>query len=363
MADDTIFPDEFVPDIQGSSYHPKWVRANPAEAGRWNTFRDQVLAYKAGDTLTPPSMATKYGKALVAAGKLHMSVTDIGSADWPPETPPPPTTGTLRGHFTDFFTQWGFSSSDHNGQIFKNRWMLQSNQLQTLLSTQTPWSSIGAAAITEVTDTLGNPGFRFVCNTQMDMEYPSSTSSKKVEIYESNGAGGHVNPYGYSMVRGLGFTDEISFYVTFPSTGNPSGFPGPNEGVYEYRNIFWQHSMDAANKLLLFGISRLGFTSRFFLAFRDSFNNVNWGPYVTITAWDVALDAPYHFHYIVNWQSSATGSLQWWVKRSTDADEVQYLNATGIQTYASTPNTEFGFYSAKALNNEAIISDIRVTQH
>lgn len=356
-----LFKDEYVPNEEASTGHKKWAVANKGEAAKWAAFRDAAIAHKKGDPAVPvPTMASLHGKALVAAGKLHMSVTDIGSADYPGGGVTPPS-GVLRDTFTDFFTQWGYSSSDHNGQIFQNRF--KTSNLQTLFSATTPWTATGGAAITEVTDTLGNPGFRFVCDPEMDMSYPGTSSSKKVEIYESNGEGGHLNPNGFSMVRGLGFTDEIAFYVTFPSAGNPNGFPGPNEGVFEYRNIFWQHSMDAANKLILFGVSRLGFTNRFFVAFRDSFNNVNWGPYVTITAWDVALGTPYHFHYTVNWQSGATGSFQWFVQRPTDASEVQILNATNIQTWASTPNTEFGFYSAKSLNNEVVISDIRVTAH
>lgn len=100
MADEKIFADEFVPNIQGSSYYPKWVKANPIEAGKWNTFRDKVLIYKHGDILASPSLATKYGKALIAAGKLHMSVIDIGAVipgspaqlTWSPPTLTNPTT-------------------------------------------------------------------------------------------------------------------------------------------------------------------------------------------------------------------------------------------------------------------------------
>jgi polysaccharide lyase-like protein len=100
MADPLrIFPDEFVPNEQSSTNHKKWVQANPNEAAKWAAYRDKVLAYEAGGAAIPvPSMATPHGKALVAAGELHMSVTDIG-ADWnPPPAPPPPDpipTGTL----------------------------------------------------------------------------------------------------------------------------------------------------------------------------------------------------------------------------------------------------------------------------
>lgn len=98
MADpERTFPDEFVPNIQGSSYHPKWVRSNPGEASKWEAYRDACIAHVGGDPVPAvPSLATKYGKALVAAGKEHVSVTDIGAALPAPEEPPPPSpTGTL----------------------------------------------------------------------------------------------------------------------------------------------------------------------------------------------------------------------------------------------------------------------------
>lgn len=265
----------------------------------------------------------------------------------------PPPTGVLRDTFTDFYTQWGYSASDHNGQIFQNRW--NTTNLQTLSSTQTPWSSIGGPAISEFTDGLGRPGFRFICNTQTQ----DDSGNKKVEIYESNGAGGSVNPYGEAMIRGVGFTDEISFTVRFPSAGNPSGFPGPNEGVFDRRNVFWQHSMDPS-ELNYFGISRLGFTNRFFLSIgrHISTNSENFG---FTMPWEVLLDTYYDFRYIIKW-SSTSGTFQWWVKRPTDSVAVQYANYSG-QTWWAIPNTEFGFYSAVAFTNTIEISDIRVTAH
>lgn len=93
---DRTFPDEFVPNIQGSSYHPKWIKANPAEASKWSTYRDACIAHLGGTSDPPvPALSTKYGKALVAAGKLHVSVTDIGAEYNPPAPPPPPDPGTL----------------------------------------------------------------------------------------------------------------------------------------------------------------------------------------------------------------------------------------------------------------------------
>lgn len=94
MPDDPalrIFPDEFVPNAEGTPYHGKWVRANPSEASKWAAFRDDVVARK---QVVPPVMATKYGKALVAAGKEHMSISHfVGTVTPPFPAPVPPPAG------------------------------------------------------------------------------------------------------------------------------------------------------------------------------------------------------------------------------------------------------------------------------
>lgn len=104
----TTFGDEFVPNIESTAYHPKWVRQSPGEAAKWAAFRDKALAYKKGDALVPPDMASHYGKALVAAGKIHMSVIDLGAVWEPP--PPPPPTGGLTMFFPAGFHIWGGQS-------------------------------------------------------------------------------------------------------------------------------------------------------------------------------------------------------------------------------------------------------------
>ena len=93
MPDDPalrIFPDEFVPNIEGAPYHSKWRSANASgDAPKWAQFRDDVIA---GKQVAPPSMSTKYGRALVAAGKEHMSISHfVGTVTnpYPPPDPPP----------------------------------------------------------------------------------------------------------------------------------------------------------------------------------------------------------------------------------------------------------------------------------
>jgi hypothetical protein len=359
----TIFCGEFKPLIEASNVYAKWASQNQGERDKWLVYSSTICL---DQQPTYPDMATSFGKALVSSGRMALTI------DVPPETtttsttqtttttqPPttttttttPAETGALRDSFTDFYTGWGISSTDHNGQIFQNRW--NQPNLQTLFTTQTPWSSTGGAAIYQVTDSSGRPGFRFLCNPGM----LSDSSSKKTEIYE----GGPASPYGTKMVRGLGFTDEISFDVDFPSSGNANGFPGPSEGVYDRRNVFWQHSMDGSNNLDFFGISRLGGTNRFYLSvMRNSSAGTELAGFTL--PWEVQLDTDYRFHYIIKWAGDSTGTLQWWVKRPSDTTEVQYADYHG-PTWGSAPNTEFGFYTKNVFNNEDVISDIRVTQH
>lgn len=100
------FPSVFVPNIEGSSYHPKWEAANKnGDTPKWHVYRDAVVKYKKGDPpVAIPAMATKYGKALVAAGQDYMSVTDLGTV-WDP--PAAPGTTYFTGDFeTGTVTQW-----------------------------------------------------------------------------------------------------------------------------------------------------------------------------------------------------------------------------------------------------------------
>lgn len=108
---DKIFSDEYVPDEQASKTHQNWERDNKnGDAPKWHAFRDAVLAYEAGDSIVIPSMSSPHGKALVAAGKLHMSVTDIGAEYAPvdPPDPPPPPLPTGNPYWVSDFTTGKF---------------------------------------------------------------------------------------------------------------------------------------------------------------------------------------------------------------------------------------------------------------
>jgi hypothetical protein len=90
----TIFCSEFVPNIEASNLYSKWAGQNQGERDKWIAYRTTICA----DSLPVfPVMATAFGKALVAAGKMALTI------DVPPPTTtsstttttaPPPTTTT-----------------------------------------------------------------------------------------------------------------------------------------------------------------------------------------------------------------------------------------------------------------------------
>lgn len=69
MSDLDIFKEDFLPNIEtfNKLSYRTWKASNPGEAGRWEPYRDQILA---GNSPPAPMMVTRFGKALVAAAEL-----------------------------------------------------------------------------------------------------------------------------------------------------------------------------------------------------------------------------------------------------------------------------------------------------
>lgn len=59
----------FLNDLAASPEYTDWCTANPTDCSTWQTYRDRILA---GGTPSPPTMATAFGTALVAAGILAL---------------------------------------------------------------------------------------------------------------------------------------------------------------------------------------------------------------------------------------------------------------------------------------------------
>ncbi len=107
----SVFEDEFVPNIQSANKtsYGQWKQSNPKEAQKWEAYRDAAIAHKKGQPApSAPTLATKYGKALVAAGKQHVSVTDLGSTYEPPELPPDPPAGPVNPYYSVNFAAQGY---------------------------------------------------------------------------------------------------------------------------------------------------------------------------------------------------------------------------------------------------------------
>ncbi len=70
----TLFKDVFVPSAEGATNtYSKWKTANPGEYQKWVEFKTAIFNAQTPDDLpTPPTMASKKGKELVAAGELAM---------------------------------------------------------------------------------------------------------------------------------------------------------------------------------------------------------------------------------------------------------------------------------------------------
>lgn len=233
MDAERIFPDEYVPNVQGSSYHPKWEKANPVDAAKWHAFRDAVLAYQAGGSIVVPDLATKYGKALVAAGKLHMSVIDIG-AEWnPPDIPPdPPPTGNP--YLTDRFSQGIYVGVTNP----PSPW--------TRIFSYGGTSSPGVTNLTNSSTTISSPDRRvalvrdpagsgqWVSRHEVrdsDPGWPAETRSDKAQIRSDvsqtlNGS--------YAAALGRTFWLGISYYLPYGVAGGVLGVDGFSYALGQY---------------------------------------------------------------------------------------------------------------------------------
>jgi hypothetical protein len=131
MPDDPalrIFPDEFVPNVEASDAYKRWAKSSPADKARWTGFRDALLA---GGSPDVPAMATKFGKALAAAGKEHMSIThlvgQIENPYPPPDPASPPTPPTIPSVYTADFETGDFSQVLLVSEITPGRITLTTN--------------------------------------------------------------------------------------------------------------------------------------------------------------------------------------------------------------------------------------------
>lgn len=101
---------QFVADAESGSQYAKWAQQNQGELGRWQAFRDAVLA---GQSPLPPTMTTPHGRELVDAAveTEHYRALEQPAPTPPPPPPPPAPTPSGTISFTGNFetgdaSQW-----------------------------------------------------------------------------------------------------------------------------------------------------------------------------------------------------------------------------------------------------------------
>ena len=221
----SIFEDEFVPNIQtaNKTSYGQWKQSNPKEAAAWEQFRDKLYTYKAHDPIVVPSLATKYGRALVAAGKQHMSVTDIGAADInqpPPPPPPPPTTAY-------FVEDWS------TGRAESARWdLLYSYSNPGYFST--PISATPDGRVAVVPDPAGSGGKCLRLEIRdSDPVYPTITNADKSEC-ETDGSKTWNGTFSFGTTRWF----EWDIYLPYTATEK---FDWPRGGTQPFFALFGMH--------------------------------------------------------------------------------------------------------------------------
>jgi hypothetical protein len=348
MADENIFPDEFVPNIEGQQYHSRWVRSNPDENAKWEAFSNDIIA---GKVSTPPTMATKYGKALVAAGKLHMSVTDIGSA--PPPVVLPPPTGTLYDQLSDFQVQpWG-------GTYIINAYQrtYPANGYQ-LLGSGSPWPRIGTPAVVEVSTPQGL-GFYFRVWPEMVHGDPSG-DAKSCLVPDDNHILLNNNTQNAPFV---GRTMDVSFKFMLPAAGNPSFAPFPGWNcLYEYHP---GGSYPVNNQLGVDVSNATGYGPCVYVRAHDGNNSDAATPLANYGRRPLQLDHWYDYRRKDTW-SRTNGRSEAWIDGAKILDQsgVGNVQANAHGTEYATVQPNFGYYSGNAAaypRNEVYYADMRIT--
>ena len=293
MADDPtlrIFSDEFVPNIQGAPYHSKWEGANKnGDALRWRAFRDALLS---GQTPAVPSMATKYGRALVAAGKEHMAII-IGTGDFYD------TIGELTAVFLPTYTL----SADITQGV-------------------TNPSGLGGG-IWEINDGAGS-GYRFVCTSQMVAVWDSTAKACL--------AFADIRP-------AVGLYEQWDFKFRYPSIDNPTFSGGFFAGtIFE----FGHHQLNSGVKIEI--DPRAG-GEGLHIGVPINFNDSGSFDYYTIVDFPTfELDRDYVVDARLRYNIDNTGYVRVKVDGVTIVDQFRPMRPNTSEI----PKVQFGWYSDRA---------------
>lgn len=332
---------QFVQQAQSVPYYGKWASANGrSDTLKWAAFRDALLR---GETPTPPSMATAYGKSLVTAGKEHMAVSHLVNTVVqrppiiPPEAPPPsPPPGNLLDAFTDFHSPTAGGTT-----IFVNRWENDGNSaMQTLSQSGPPWPApVNGPGVNAISTPYG-AGFQMICDAQMNV----GSGGKKAQIVDNQ-----------LSIAGVDQAWRGKCY--FPSSGNPSGFP---PGFNSW-NLLWELHDDVFGVGFQFGVNTdSGFGPVPSIYFRSSSSSWN-----THTGTGVALQYNTWYDWRVEYKLSLANDgyirFYWQPVGQADILVFQRLNAPNmVSGQRIPPYLQFGFYGPETLLNEVWYAGLSV---
>lgn len=316
----SIFADEFVPNIQAAPYHSKWRSQNSGDNHRWETYRDACIAYKAGEAApVAPTMSTKYGRALVAAGKEHVvSVTDIGAV-WPPTTTPGVVSITGLAPIGGVFRNAGAFPADYSPPQFA-----------------------------ELTSSPFGPGYDITCTDSDTQPWPDFVSLKAVLTKTPCDAAYFGGPF-------EGKHDIWDGYFQLPSSGN-AGLPPAS---YWQPGTFWEFHGDTTSGHT-FGLDTHWYPGQYTLrstfAKFDTSGNAVYDFYIMPPAFQ--FNHWYHFTWDIVWASTATGSISLKIDgvypKGLDLPGSPDYNLTNVITMYVRPGgikesaaLQFGWYGAR----------------
>ena len=260
--EDKVFRDEFLPNIQSANKtsYGQWKQSNPKEAAAWEKYRDAVVAYKAGNPKIPvPNLATKYGKALVAAGKLHVSVTDIG-ADYTPAPPPPPPPPP-----SNAYTVEDWSSGAFNPPIWERVHSYQDSVPGSGGSTATPCVASVDGRVSVVNNPGAGGGKAARCEIRdSDPDWAGGAGLDKSEIVMNVFQTWNRNVVNFGDVR------WYSVQMYFPYTATEK-FEWAHGGGQNYYSLWGLHTQ--SNQL--YSAIILGWEHYQFLSGGDSYQDKN----------------------------------------------------------------------------------------
>jgi hypothetical protein len=321
------FAKEYLPNAQQATVSfSGWKKRYPGEYAAWVVFRDALLA---GGEPPAPSMASRFGKSLVAAGEMHMSISRVvgimkGTGEEPPPPPLPPgdegvpydTLSSLSRVFGKWFTELGSGG-------------------QEPLATSppyAPWASISPnPSITEISTPHG-AGLRFVCKDDMQASWDAGAKL-------SYAARDRTWPW-------IGQTEQWTFRAMFPSSGNPSGMPNAwaVNGMWEIG-----HTADSGHHIALdmqTGQPRFRVGRQFA---GGNFYNYTYTPTIAMDVW-------HDFVVRCKWSQGSDGMFFCSIN-----GQVMH-NDTGATYFAGFGDpfvVQWGWYGTRVLSNEVQIARMR----